>query len=150
MPRNDVHVEFLYLDLDTCTRCQDTSRALEEALRAVRPALAATGRQVTLTRTHVDSAQRAVEVGLEVSPTVRVDGADMADPELRSDCRECGELCGCPGDVSCRLWAYGDEEHTAAPVGLLVEAILGAAGATRPEPLAVGAGADCGCGPDCC
>ena len=150
MRLNDVQVEFLYLDLTACGRCQDTEAALDEALQTVRPALAATGRQVTVTRTHVRSPERAVEVGLAVSPTVRVNGIDIADPELRSECRECGELCGCPGECSCRVWAYRGEEFTAAPVGLLVEAILGAATDAPPQPVGAAVGDDCGCGPDCC
>ena len=40
---------------------------------------------------------------------------------------ECGaDGCGCGPGASCRVWRYAGADHTAAPVGLIVDAILSA------------------------
>jgi uncharacterized protein DUF2703 len=39
----DLQIDFLFLDLETCTRCRGTNRNLEAALEATRELLAATG-----------------------------------------------------------------------------------------------------------
>ncbi|WP_162562540.1 DUF2703 domain-containing protein [Salinigranum rubrum] len=118
----DVRVEFLYLDRETCERCRGTEAAVESALSAVRPALALAGAGVVLDRVHVDSAATAERVGLEVSPTVRVDGRDVQAEFETSDC-------GCASDesVPCRVWRYDGRTTERAPASLVANAVLSAA-----------------------
>jgi hypothetical protein len=118
----DVRVEFLYLDRETCERCRGAEAAVESALAAVRPALALAGAGVVLDRVHVDSAATAERVGLEVSPTVRVDGRDV-QPDFDTS------ACDCAGDesVPCRLWRDGERMRERAPAGLVADAVLSAA-----------------------
>jgi hypothetical protein len=56
------------------------------------------------------------------SPTIRVNGRDVAPETLESECG--ADACGCAPGASCRVWSYGGREYTEAPVGLIVDAIL--------------------------
>jgi hypothetical protein len=124
---DDVTVEFLYLDRETCERCRGTEAAVESALAAVRPALALAGASVVLDRVHVDSAATADAVGFEVSPTVRVDGRDVQSDFETADC-------GCTDErtVPCRVWRDDERRREYAPVALLVDAVLRAAYGVEP------------------
>jgi hypothetical protein len=119
-----VEVDLLYLDLTTCSRCRGSGAAFDAAVEITRPVLEAVGASVEVRRTHVESEEQARTLGLATSPTIRVNGRDIAGELIESSCSECGELCGCDGGVDCRVWQYRGERHTEAPTGLIVEAIL--------------------------
>lgn len=118
-------LELLYLDLQRCTRCRDTDRHIEEALSVVRTVLSATGRTVEVRKIHVQTEAQARDVGLTSSPTIRLNGRDIVlDGELaESTCQSCGEVCGDEG-IACRVWRHQGQEYEAAPVGLIVDAVL--------------------------
>jgi glutaredoxin len=82
----ELHVEFLYLDLDTCTHCRATDTTLLEAIARTRPALDAAGVTVHVTKTLVASETQARELGFVSSPTIRINGADIAGELLESAC----------------------------------------------------------------
>ena len=119
-----LQIDFLFLDLDSCTRCRGTDASLESALAAVRDELAAGGAEVEVNRIRVESADQARALRFVSSPTLRVNGRDIA-LELRES--SCGsEACtdGCGESIACRVWVHEGEEYTQAPVALIVEAIL--------------------------
>ena len=120
----EVRIEFMFLDLTTCTRCLGTDRSLEEALELTREVLAATGVKVEVSTTLVESAEQARELRFVSSPTIRVNGADAA-LELRES--SCGsEACtdGCGESIACRVWVHRGQEYTEPPAAMIVEAIL--------------------------
>lgn len=123
-PATRIDIELLALDLATCTRCLGTLANIERAIEAVRPALEATGRHVTLTKAVIASDREARERRFSLSPTVRVNGRDIALETLESRCEDCTDLCGCGEDISCRLWRYRGQDYTEVPMGLVVEALL--------------------------
>jgi len=125
VPVRRVEVEFLYLDLNTCSRCTGTDASLGEALEAVRPALEVTGVEVELTKVLVASESQARALRFASSPTIRVNGRDIAGELKETSCAECGELCPCNGETDCRVWVHQGREHNEAPVALIVDAILG-------------------------
>ena len=131
-------IDFLYLDLSVCERCQDTESTLEEAIEEVARVLETTGVEVALNKIHVTSEEQAVALGFLVSPTIRVNGRDIQMIFRESLCDSCGTLCECEGGVSCREWEYQGQWYTAPPKGLIVEAILkevyGGVGEEREEP----------------
>lgn len=131
-------IEFLYLDLSVCERCQDTETTLEEAIEEVARVLETTGVEVVLNKTHVTSEEQAVALGFLVSPTIRVNGRDIQLNFRESLCDSCGALCECEGGVSCREWEHQGQWYTAPPKGLVVDAILkevyGGTGEKREEP----------------
>ncbi len=126
MPTADrLRIDFLYLDLTTCDRCRSTDRNLETALDAVRDVLEATGAAVEVRKTLVETAAQARELRFVSSPTIRINGRDLAFElkESACGCDACTDGSGEP--IACRDWTYRGEEYTEAPVGLIVDAILG-------------------------
>jgi hypothetical protein len=119
-----LRVDFLYLDLTTCTRCRGTQRSLETALDTVRQVLAMTDAEVEVNMVHVESAEQARRLRFQSSPTIRVNGRDIA-LELRES--SCGsEACtdGCGEGIACRVWVHREGEYTEPPVAMIVDAIL--------------------------
>jgi hypothetical protein len=138
---NRVRIDFLFLDLTTCTRCLGADRSLESALDAVGDVLRASGTEVEVHKVLVESAEQARALRFVTSPTIRVDGHDIA-LELRESA--CGsEACtdGCGAQTACRVWVHGGVEYTEPPVAMVVDAILRrvygdapASGAPGPAP----------------
>jgi hypothetical protein len=119
-----LRIELLVLDLTSCDRCRGADGSLRAALGLVGDLLEATGTDVEVDRIEVESAAHARELHLESSPTIRVNGRDIA-PELRES--SCGsEACsdGCGGQIDCRVWVYRGREYTEPPVSMIVDAIL--------------------------
>lgn len=119
-----LRIDFLFLDLTTCTRCRGTDRNLESALDVVRDLLEATGIEVEVNKIHVKSAEQARDLRFVSSPTIRVNGSDIA-LELRESfcgCETCTD--GCGEGIFCRVWAHRGREYTEAPVAMIVDAIL--------------------------
>jgi hypothetical protein len=135
-----VAIEFLYLDLDVCARCRGTGANLDTALTATRGVLEAAGADVRVTKTLVDSEQKARTHGFLSSPTIRVNGRDIALEFRESRCES--EACACAtgggNAIDCRVWVYQGKEYTEAPVPMIVDALLskvyGAALADPPTP----------------
>ena len=121
-----VRVDFLYLDNKTCTRCGKTGENLEQAVAMLTPPLKAAGIELVVRHVHIDSLDAAERHRFESSPTIRVDGRDIAGTVSESNCSSCGDTCGCDG-VQCRVWRYRGQEQDHAPLGLIVNAILAAA-----------------------
>ncbi|MBA3473658.1 MAG: DUF2703 domain-containing protein [Rubrobacter sp.] len=134
--RQTIEVEFLYLDLTACSRCRGSDVSLRAAINIVRPALDSVGASIEIRKTLVETEEQARALRFVSSPTIRVNGHDIAGEPIESSCSECGELCGCDGGVDCRVWDYRGEQLTKAPIGMIVEAILaemGPMGAARSE-----------------
>lgn len=115
-------IDFLYLDLSVCTRCQGTDTSLDEALAEVSEALKATGVEVMLNKINVVSEELAIQHKFFSSPTIRVNGNDIQIDGKESLCESCGDLCG--DDVDCRVWVYQGEEYTIPPKAMIIDAIL--------------------------
>jgi hypothetical protein len=154
-PRRVLEVEFLALDLTSCTRCTGTLANIEEAIAAVERVAEPTGTSIRLKRTLIDSEEAARRHRFVSSPTIRVAGRDIVFETRESLCDSCTDLCGCAEGTSCRVWSYQGREFTEAPVGLVVEALLrkmagppAAEGARTQEASCcapAGAVASCGC-----
>ena len=120
-----LRLEFLFLDLSTCSRCLGADRSLESALDVVREVLQATGVELEVDKILVESAEQARALRFVSSPTIRVDGDDLA-LELRES--SCGsEACsdGCGEQIACRVWVHRGREYTEPPVAMIVDAVLG-------------------------
>jgi hypothetical protein len=132
-------IDFMYLDLETCTRCRGTDANLEAALAEVGRVLEAAGVEVSMRKTLVASEEQARLVGFVSSPTIRVNGQDIALELRESSCAACGEACACDGTIDCRVWVWQGQEHTEAPTAMIVDAILrevyGGERATAPSPV---------------
>jgi len=70
-------IDFLYLDLSVCTRCQGTDQSLEDALAEVSGLLGAAGAEVIVNKINVTSEELAIQHRFVSSPTIRVNGRDI-------------------------------------------------------------------------
>jgi len=108
-------IDFLYLDLSVCTRCQGTDTSLDEALAEVSRVLEATGTEVIVNKINVNTEELAIKHRFLSSPTIRVNGHDIQMEVKESLCESCGDLCG--DEVDCRVWVYQGKEYTVPPKG---------------------------------
>jgi Domain of unknown function (DUF2703) len=133
-----VRIDFLFLDLTTCTRCLGADHSLESALDVVGDVLRASGVEIEVNKVLVESAEQARELRFVSSPTIRVDGQDIA-LELRES--SCGsEACsdGCGAQTACRVWVHRGREYTEPPVAMVLDAILRRVYGAGPTPGATG------------
>ena len=126
-----IDIDFMFVDLDACTRCKGTNVNLETALKTVGTVAESAGAQVTVRKILVDTEDKARELSFVSSPTIRINGRDIALELRESSCASCGEACGCEGGIDCRVWIHEGEEHTVAPVPMIVNAILAAVYGTK-------------------
>jgi hypothetical protein len=115
-------IDFLYLDLNVCTRCQGADTNLDDALAEVAQVLESTGVEVVVNKINVNSEKLALAHKFVSSPTIRVNGRDIQLEVRESLCESCGDLCG--EDVDCRVWVYQGKEYTVPPKTMIIEAIL--------------------------
>ena len=90
----EIVIDFLYLDLSVCERCQGTEKNLCAAVEEASPVLRAAGFEIIVNKVNITSKELAVRYAFESSPTIRVNGADMMENEKETACCTCGDLCG--------------------------------------------------------
>src|SRR5688500_14156302 len=117
-------IDFLYLDLTTCTRCRGTDRSLDAGLAAVGDVLAAAGVKVEVRKVHIRSAAEARAWRFVSSPTGRINAVDIAVELRESSCGSEACVDGCGDHIDCRVWVFGGREYTEPPRGLIVDAVL--------------------------
>lgn len=117
-----IDIDFMYIDLSVCNRCQGTDVSLDEAIAEVSAVLKAAGVEVKVNKIHINSEQQAHQLRFASSPTIRVNGRDIQMNVKESLCESCGDLCG--DEVDCRVWVYQGNEYTVPPKALIVDAIL--------------------------
>ena len=120
--KQKITIDFLYLDLSVCERCQGTESSLDQALEEVSGVLKSAGFDVVVNKINVISEELALRTHFVSSPTIRVNGRDIASELKESCCEECGDLCG--DSVECRVWVYEGKEYTEPPKAMIVNAIL--------------------------
>lgn len=120
--RKKITIDFLFLDLSVCTRCQGAESNLDEALKDVSNVLEATGTDVAINKVNVNTEELATKYKFLTSPTIRVNGRDIQMEYKESLCESCGDLCG--DEVDCRVWIYQGNEHTEPPKAMIIEGIL--------------------------
>lgn len=133
--RKQITIDFLYLDLSTCTRCQGTDMNLDGALEEVAKVLDATGTEVVLNKINVATPELAEKYQFLSSPTIRVNGRDIQLEVTENNCESCGVLCGT--EVDCRTWSYQGVDYDVPPKAMLIDAILREVyGGSPPAPKA--------------
>jgi hypothetical protein len=98
-----IDIELLALDLTSCDRCRGTLTNIEAAIETLRPVLEVMGAQVLVRKLVIESEEQAHRHRFVTSPTIRVNGRDIAFETLESQCEACSDLCGCeePAGQSC-------------------------------------------------
>lgn len=117
-----ITIDFLYLDVTVCERCQGTDESLDDAIKEVSKVLESTGIEVIVNKINVVNEELAEKYKFETSPTIRINGNDIQMDFKESLCESCGDLCG--DEVDCRVWLYQGKEYTEPPKAMIIEAIL--------------------------
>ncbi len=129
-----LQIDFLYLDLSVCERCQGTENNLIQAIEEVSGVLTAAGYEVILNSVNIVTKALAEKYRFISSPTIRINGKDIALELKESACTECGDLCG--DSVDCRVWVHEGAEYPEPPKAMLVNAILKAVYGEAPAETA--------------
>jgi hypothetical protein len=135
-----LNIDLLVVDLSTCKRCVPTGDQLRAAVRLLAPVAEALGIELRHHEIVVQTPQEAKNRALLSSPTIRVNGRDIAQDIRESLCESCGDLTNNNTKVDCREWHYRGRVYFAAPLPMLIESIMGAmmnidAPPAIPEPL---------------
>ena len=121
-----LNVDLLVIDLTTCKRCVPTGDQLKQAVRLLEPVAEALGIELRHRQIVVQTPQEAKDHALLSSPTIRLNGRDIEQDIRESLCESCGDLTENNTMVDCREWHYRGKVYSAAPLPLLVEAIMAA------------------------
>lgn len=120
--KKKIDIDFLYLDLNTCERCQGAESNLDQAINEVTAVLKSAGYEVSVKKTNITSPELATKYEFLSSPTIRINGNDIALEVTETFCKDCGDICG--DSVDCRSWVYEGVEHPEPPKEMIVNAIM--------------------------
>jgi|GEM_PF-865568 len=116
---DNIFIDFLYLDLATCNRCQETDIKLEQGVNQIKKKFP--NKNIYLNKINVNTKKLAYKYSFLTSPTIRVNGIDIQQEIIEDDCIACGELCG--DQVDCRVWTYQGIEYHEPPTPMIVDEI---------------------------
>ena len=127
-------IDFLYLDLSVCDRCQAADKVLDEALSGMSGLLPSrvTVKKIQVSKNEVDESFR--------SPTIRINGRDIEEilnkefnimeDQKDNECKPCSDVC--EEDTLCRVYEYRGKEYTAIPKEMIQEAVAKTLGIDLP------------------
>ncbi len=118
-----MNIDFLFLDLSVCTRCQGTKGNLDDALESTTELLKNIGYEVKVNRIHIQTEAQANNEHFESSPTIRVNGHDIQIEVKESHCSTCSSLTD-GASVDCRLWLFKGKEYSAPPKEMIIDAVM--------------------------
>ena len=130
-----LNIELVVIDLTVCARCVPTGDQLENAVRLLTPVAEAMGIEMKYQAVVVQSEAEAKQNALLSSPTIRINGRDIAQDIRESVCESCGDLTGNDTLVDCREWHYRGKVYSSAPLPMLLEVIMGVMLNIDNEPL---------------
>lgn len=117
-----VIIDFLYIDADTANRWQDSLSTLNESIVELSSLLNSSGLYIKVNKTLIDTADSAVEHRFVCSPTIVINGVDIAETTQSSI-----------DDANQRVWLYKGAKYDTVPKPLVISAIIKAIyGATIP------------------
>ena len=118
--------DLIVIDLSTCKRCVPTGDQLKTAVKLLAPVAEQLGIELRHKETVVQTPDEAKGAALLSSPTIRLNGRDIAQDIRESQCESCGDLTENNTMVDCREWHYRGKVYSAAPIALLIEALMDA------------------------
>lgn len=117
-----VTIDFLYLDLNTCDRCQETETHLDQAIHIFEPVSKCLNYKVIVNKVNVDTKELAEFYRFESSPTIRVNGMDILGAIQENLCTDCSSISG--QETSCRVFKYDGKFFTEPPISMILEGIF--------------------------
>jgi len=119
-----LNIELVVIDLSICARCVPTGDQLQKAVQLLTPVANELGIDLKYQAIVVQSAEEAKQHALLSSPTIRINGRDIAQDIRESVCESCGDLTENNTLVDCREWHYAGKVYSSAPLPLLLESIM--------------------------
>lgn len=120
--KRSIDIQFLYLDLNVCERCQGSDKNLDKAIQLIQPVLVETGYELRVKKINVNTEALAKHYRFMSSPTIRINNIDIQEDVLEDNCKSCGDLCG--DSVDCRVFTYQNKQYHEPPVGMIIDQIL--------------------------
>ena len=120
--KKEVIIDFLYLDLSVCERCQGAENNLDSALAELSSVLKSAGYEVIVNKVNIISPEIAAKYEFLSSPTIRINDRDIQMEVRETLCEDCGDLCG--SETECRSWVYEGVEYSEPPKAMIIEAVL--------------------------
>ena len=117
-----IDIEYLYLDLKTCDRCIGTVDVLDEVITILLPALEMAGYKVEYRKIEIETEEMARQHHFLSSPTIQVNGRDIFQTIVETNCACCGEICGT--DVDCRVFEHDGQKYEVPTKEMIADAIL--------------------------
>jgi hypothetical protein len=127
-----VNIDFLFLDLSVCTRCQGTEGSIEDSIKQTSEFLKNIGYEVKVNRIHIETEDQAIDHRFVSSPTIRINGRDIQMDIRESRCSSCSSLAD-GASVDCRLWYHKGKGYSAPPKEMIIDAVMNAI-YNRQEP----------------
>jgi hypothetical protein len=123
-PDRVLEVELLALGMQSCRRCAGTEKNLRDAVASVAGMFRDLGTVVNVSRHIIQSADDARRLGFVASPTIRVNGHDIATELKRRPCDNRSAGCGCGVVADCRVWDWRGTEYLEAPKPMILDSLL--------------------------
>ena len=117
-----VIVDYLYLDLSVCDRCQGTDERVAKAVEAVRPIMDMAGYNIVMNKVEIENEYLAERFEFLSSPTVRVNGVDICPTVIENECDCCRTLSSY--DVYCRQFEFNGKLYEVPPTAYIVKRLL--------------------------
>jgi len=117
-----VVVDFLFIDLEVCDRCQGADERVFHAVERCRPILASCGYNLVLNQVLIEDEAAAERWRFYSSPTIRVNGIDICPSVEENDCGCCSDIADT--DVKCRVFPLNGGSYEVPPTDMIVGAIM--------------------------
>ena len=156
---DSLNIDFLYVDLSECERCQSSDETLDTALRELREPIHQEGIScINVTKRKITSDEEAERYDLIRSPTLRIDDKDVEEIvneeyEVKDNyCPSCEDVAGSEcyevtgGGNNCRIFEYEGKSYEIIPKEMIKEAFRKVVGIEEVNDTSC-------CGPDtsdCC
>lgn len=117
-----VIVDYLYLDLSVCERCQGIDERVAKAVELVRPIMDMAGYNIVMNKVEIADEALAERFEFLSSPTVRVNGVDICPTVIENECCSCRTLSDY--EVNCRQFAFNGKLYEVPPTAYIVQRLL--------------------------
>lgn len=123
-----LEIDFLYLDLSACERCQATDKVLDDALDELKEEIDRKNiTAISVNKIKITSDEEAKKYNFVRSPTIKINGVDIEEIlsgklEIKDNyCGSCSEVCG--KETDCRVFEYWGKTYNSPPTEMIKEAI---------------------------
>lgn len=117
-----VIVDYLYLDLSVCERCQGTDERVAKAVELVRPIMDMAGFNIVMNKVEIADERLAERFEFLSSPTIRVNGIDICPEVIENECCSCRTLSDY--EVNCRQFDFNGKLYEVPPAAYIVKRLL--------------------------